>query len=65
MLYLDKLRKLDILNCSEDNMEEYIEDFISYLMLERKLSFNTQESYQFDLMVSEQHILLHLFHFVW
>ena len=30
-------------------MNEYIEDFIDYLVLERKLSINTKESYQFDL----------------
>lgn len=31
-------------------MQEYIDDFINYLTLERKLSNNTIESYSFDLM---------------
>lgn len=30
-------------------MSEYINDFIDYLVLEQKLSINTQKSYQFDL----------------
>ena len=35
-------------------MGGHIEDFISYLILERKLSVNTKESYQFDLKEFEK-----------
>ena len=31
-------------------MQQYIDDFISYIKLERKLSINTISSYQFDLI---------------
>ena len=36
-------------------MGGHIEDFISYLVLERKLSVNTKESYQFDLKEFEKY----------
>ena len=51
MLYLGSIRKIVKIESTimERHMCEYIEDFIDYLVLERKLSINTRESYQFDL----------------
>ena len=57
MLYLGSIRKIVKIESTimERHMNEHIEDFIDYLVLERKLSINTRKSYQFDLKEFEKY----------